>query len=123
MFGCDLIDIIYHGAGVDFYRGDRDRFAINTGYIMGLISSGIVAHTAYLTLSSGNVDAWKVVEQTYKDKLVEISHRIRGTLDFCNHMSWENARHNAWVAMRGRPWLSNPDMSWLIYSMLKRVHP
>lgn len=57
--------IFYEGTEDGEYIGHKNRIAASTAYVVSLITSGIMAHSAYLTLKLDNLTAWKANQNYY----------------------------------------------------------
>ena len=95
LFGCNMLDILYTGDVHDgYYQGWRDNITAKAGYILTLINTGITLQSAYLTIETGSVYAWTVVQEEFNDDLVTAGQAV---LDYDQRAldEWyENAKVN-----------------------------
>lgn len=62
MFGCNILEILKNGdPSGKWLAGYQDLLAVKAAYLLALANNGVIVHSAFLRVQSGDDTAWKTV--------------------------------------------------------------
>jgi len=90
LLGCKLLEKTFAGnpgKADGYYQGFRDDMINKNSYLYSLATLGTVVQSAYLTLKTGNVDAYNLVNDKWVQHLKDIYDNIE-TYDLRTQTEW-----------------------------------